>query len=91
MKCGLRVYHGQTQFCVQAEALPKSNQEAVDQPKKEVEPVISSVENVKALLQSAVDSLNALREAQDSTIMAPTSGMSSQEAPSVSAEQDSDP
>ena len=45
---------------LQAEALPKSNQEAVERPVKEAEPVISKVEKVQGLLQSAVDSLSAL-------------------------------
>lgn len=64
---------------MQAENLPKSNQEAIEQPAKEVEPVISSVEKVRALLQSAVESLQALipAEAPSSQI----SGAASSEAP----------
>ena len=92
--CALSAYNCCAEWvCIQAEALPKSNQEAVEQPTKEVEPVISSVENVKALLQSAVDSLNALKEASEpDSSSSPMAGVSSREAPSVTGgEADSNP
>lgn len=54
---------------MQASALPKSKEEAVQQPKQTVEPVIKNVDKVKSLLQSAVDSLGTV--SQDATSPSP--------------------
>lgn len=70
---------------MQAEGLPKSNQEAIEQPQKEVEPVISSVVKVQELLQSAVDSLADLNKPANSE--GPLSGTVSSEAPPLTSEE----
>ena len=70
-------------FALQAESLPKSNQEAIEQPQKEVEPVISSVEKVQQLLQSAVDSLADLNKPAEAE--QPLSGTISSEAPPLTS------
>ncbi len=76
-------------YTLQAESLPKSNQEAIEQPQKEVEPVISSVEKVQELLQSAVDSLADLNKPAES--QGGLSGIVSSEAPGLTSKEGSDP
>ena len=74
---------------MQASALPKSKEEAVQQPKQTVEPVIKNVDKVKSLLQSAVDSLGTV--AQDATSAAPAAAAGSADPkPGAAAEPKQD-